>query len=139
MGMGSAAASALVVERDDLKELKLESFKTFEAHLIEANVDFDDVAIVRSGFREVDLNEDDQEELDVALELFEKFVKEFRIKYGLNIELDYHDQEDEGDRYDDLDGAFFCLDFHEVYTLTPQASVLNSIAPIERKAFTVWG
>lgn len=49
----------------------------------------------------------------------------FYDKHGLNLYYDYHDSESEGDRYDEVNGAYFELAFHEMYQLTPKGKQMK--------------
>lgn len=49
----------------------------------------------------------------------------FKKETGLQLYLNYHNSEEEGSRYDDVDGGFWAMDFHEVYKMTPEAEALS--------------
>lgn len=62
------------------------------------------------------LNDDDPMDLDTDRVAFKNLRKEwdkisskFKEVTGLEIFVEYHDSENEGSRYDDVDGMYFCV------------------------------
>ena len=60
---------------------------------------------------------------------------------GLNLEVDFHDVDNDGDRYDEVDGLFFSFDNFDLYEPTPQFKALQDKLGkdvVERKFYTVY-
>jgi hypothetical protein len=98
MGMGYGANSAYVVNEDKLKELNLLSYKKFTKTLkLEEEESGFDAQWWAQG-----------EELEEPLKSrWSALQKEFYEKTGLKLYVGYHDCNEEGDRYDEVDGLFF--------------------------------
>lgn len=62
---------------------------------------------------------------DEALALYEKIRSVFQKKTGIELLLGFHDQEEEGDRYDDISGAFWHLDFTDCFPASKQFTALR--------------
>lgn len=43
----------------------------------------------------------------------------FKEKTDVDLLVEYHSQEDEGDRYDEVDGLYFCISQEDLYQPTP--------------------
>ena len=54
---------------------------------------------------------------------------------GLILDIDFHDKEGDGDRYDEVDGVFFTVG--GMYGLTPAGKKFNDV--VTRKFYTTWG
>lgn len=74
------------------------------------------------------LNEDESKEI---FDLYQKFVEEFKKETKISIELQYHDKEVDGSRYDMVDGGFWELDFDDIFQYTPEAESLRKIVRFE--------
>lgn len=85
--------------------------------------------------REVACLEDDGWPLvAVALNVL---LDEFAVRTGLDLNLGYHDSRNDGDRYDDIDGIFWYLDFHSVWQKTKEAKKLGD--KIHRQFYVTFG
>ena len=141
MGMGYAANISEVIEVEEIKKLKLESFAKFEEALKESRVSLDVLASHLQFDSDITFEDDDIDEdrANKIVVLYESFVEEFKKKYKIGLHLNYHDQEDVGSRYDEVDGAFFELDFTDMYELTEAAKKLKQKVSFEMKAFVSYG
>ena len=110
--MGYGAGHADCVDQSFVKKQCPKEFKAFLKAIEDSgNFDFDCVARAASY---------DQVEEDCSKEILEAYVNlttAFEKKTGLSLYLGFHDKTEEGDRYDDVDGAYFWVD--KVFTLTP--------------------
>ena len=146
MGMGYGACNAIVVDTDKLKEMNLSSYYllmnalnkydvSFEEFARAISLDDDILVLDEAGDQEV-LCEDMTQDL---LELYKALGLEFEKETGLHIYLIYHNSADNGDRYDEIDGAVWGLDFHDVYKMTPEAEALKNRLPFETQWFVEYG
>jgi hypothetical protein len=118
MGMGYGAGFADVVEQGKVESTCRTEFENFKDVLEKNNLTIEDFAaqFVSSVNMDDDTAEECPEEVVVA---YKSIRTAFREATGLDVELEYHNKEDEGDRYDDVDGAYWSL--HGLYELTPAA------------------
>lgn len=155
MGMGYAPAFVVEIDKVDLEKTGLKSYKEFLNMVEESGMDFDQIAqIIEEVEREygIDGGTDspyieelcdnygirNDEYVDIA-KAFINFRDEFNQKYGLSINCGYHDVSERGDRYDDIDGGFFYLDFGEIYELSDKAKMLQKDVPFQISQFVVFG
>jgi hypothetical protein len=122
MGMGHSASFAEVIEQSFVKEICPETFQKFIDAIDEADKTLEEFARDDSNF---------------DFEPFQELLKDFKKKTKLDMYLAYHDQENSGDRYDEVDGVYWALDFSDVYEMTPAAKKLA--AKINRKFFVNFG
>lgn len=103
MGMGYSANFADVIDDEHVKELCPAEHKALMDALDEAGVDFDDFA------RQADCGDFDEEYKD-AETAYEALCEAFeKVTGGATLDLAHHDSENDGDRYDDADGAFWSV------------------------------
>ena len=69
----------------------------------------------------------------------EKFKLEFFEKTGIEVYLDYHDKENNGDIYDEVEGLYFELNFRDVYQMSEDAIDLSRRAGFGFKYFVHYG
>jgi hypothetical protein len=70
--------------------------------------------------------------------VFEALTSDFEKKTeGVELYLSFHDSEAEGSRYDDVNGAFWCLG--AIYQLTPQAKKLKKRVDFNEISYVQWG
>lgn len=114
MGMGHSACYGDVILTEKVKSTCPKEYAALEAVLMERNSTIDDFAAeIRFETPAVEL-----QKVYEAIQL--AFEKEYP---GLELNLNYHDQESDGDRYDDVDGAFW--EVSGLYTLTESAKKLG--------------
>ena len=82
--------------------------------------------------RQIDYDELENENVGKA---FDVLVKAFRKKTGLDLGIGFHDSENNGDRYDEIDGHYFFAD--GVYQLTKAGKKMQKY--VERKTFVTYG
>jgi hypothetical protein len=119
MGMGYSANFGCVVGYNDIRSICGEEFDLLEKLLEELDSNMEELA--RHMDWDMDLDELEQEGYDKLMIAFEEVLKKFKEATGLELILRCHDQSDNGDRYDDVDGAFFEVSFDEVFELTSKA------------------
>ena len=121
MGMGYAACHAQVIDEENLKkvdpEIK-ELFKLLEA-TIEDNENFDFNEFTRmcaycntleDMLKELNGQDDlPSDVVKVAWKIVDKITKAFKKKTKLDLYLDYHNSEEDGSRYDDVDGVIWIV------------------------------
>ena len=129
MSMGCAAASADVVKEDAIKKFCPKEFKAFQDVIDNTSCTMEDVA--RAG--QFDSIESDctKEIADAYGNLCEAFEK----KTGLKLFINYHDSDNEGDRYDDVSGLFWSVE--NMYQLSPAGKKMKKY--VEHKTFVQFG
>ncbi len=106
MGMGYGANNVMIVREKKMKEMQLPEYNKFmewfdDEDENEDELSFDEIA---SSLAYEDTIPDN------ILKLYIELQKAFESKVGLSLSLGYHDRDNAGDRYDDVDGGFWCLD-----------------------------
>lgn len=128
MGMGHAAGHADTIDNETLQKVCPEEYQVLLDELDKEDIDLDYFAEQIQA--ENDLNQD-------LLKVLDDLAATFKYETGLTICLQYHDQEN-GDRYDELEGAYWDLD--GVYTMTLQAKTfIKKFGPITRQSFVEYG
>lgn len=130
MGMGYAANFVETIEQNFVKETCPKEFQKFVNEF-----DKDENITLEEFARNASQDENDHD--TKAFKAFDKLTKAFKDKVGLDLYLGYHDQENDGDRYDDVNGVYWYLDFNEVYKLTPAAKKIAD--KISRQFFVNFG
>ena len=139
MGMGYGANFAEVIEQEDLEKLVPKEFNEFLNVCDEDDTSFDEVAerIQQDDFDNISVYYD-QISLSLIVKVQEKYLKlcaAFKRKTKLTLELNYHNSEDQGDRYDDVSGHYWSVD--GLYQLSPAGKKLSKI--VKRKFFVTYG
>lgn len=126
MGMGYAGGYADVIQDGTIKNKCPKEFQAFLDAIEKSGLKFDEVA------KESDYDEiEDKDVMKTYLALFHAFKK----KTGLDLGLAYHSSSDDGDRYDDVDGAYWYVD--GMYQLTKAGKKMKKY--VERKNFVTFG
>jgi len=115
MGMGYAGNFAVTIEEKDLAKQVPAEFKTFDNARKALGNMFEEFA------RQVSLDDVDKDEAGFAeMQLaYEILCEAFKAKAGIGLCLGFHNQDDEGDRYDDIGGVYWSLFFDHCFTYTP--------------------
>lgn len=140
MGVGYAANFILAVEKEKLEKFKsyqelLAGLKKYDVPLenFAQAIESDDVIYNNNNY---DLTKEEMQELDT---LYESFQNEFKQVTGVEINIGYHDPDNDGDRYDQVNGVFFGLDFGDMYELTPDGKKVQDTLGFEWKFFVTFG
>jgi hypothetical protein len=129
MGMGYGSCYADCVKQGFVKRTCPKEFKAFiKAIDDDKDVDFDFVAN-RLNFEPTD------EVPEPVLTVYGKLIEAFKKATGLDLRLSFHNSEDEGDRYDDINGAYWWV--NGVYQLTPAGEKYKK--HITRSNFVIFG
>jgi len=165
MGMGYGAGYADVVEESFIKKHSPSEFKAFMAAIERAHISLDEAAKAIEYDDQDLLCESIQNvwegrslltrEHQFYRESNEKEIKEFFLKglikeidkawtslrrsfnrkTGLSLDMGFHDKDNEGDRYDDINGYYFCVGNVWIRTRPGQKYARN----ISRKMFVTYG
>lgn len=129
MGMGYGANFADVIEEKDLKKLCPKEYKAFDQAIDDAETDLEGIAR--------DIMYESEDVLTPKIKkAFKALTTAFEKKTGgLKVGLGFHDVEESGDRYDDVNGAYFWVD--GMYQITPAGKKFSKI--IDRKFFVTFG
>jgi hypothetical protein len=104
-----------VIEEDKVKQVCEQEYRELEEVSKKYNLSMNELARAIRYHNEIDV-EGGSDEVFYA---YDQLLKKFKQETDLTLDLGYHDSNDSGDRYDELDGYFFAVNFSEVYELTP--------------------
>ena len=125
MGMGAGACYGWVISYDDLK-----SICPKEVYLVECDEKFEDWGEVSRGFEFNELP-------DSIKKSVEDLVGKFRINTDLTLGLGFYN-EDEGDRYDEVDSHEGCVFFVDgMVSLTPAGEKFKEV--VRERLWTQYG
>ena len=129
MSMGYGSAHADTVEQKFVKKTCPKEFKAFiKAIDDDGNADFDFVAN--------QCNFDPTDEVpEPILDAYVTLCKAFEAKTGLQLGLGFHNSDDEGSCYDDINGAYWWVG--NVYQMTPAGKKYEKF--ITRENFVQFG
>jgi hypothetical protein len=113
MGMGYGANFAEVVEQDFVQEQCPKAFRMFFTAL-----DKEEDETLQTFAIKVGQGEEDETGVWKA---YYALLRDFQKKTKLKLSIGYHDSKNDGDRYDDVNGVFWFLDFDSVYKRTSAA------------------
>ena len=138
MSMGHSAVFSVVIEEEDLEKLKLEELSLFYQAVEDAGTTVEDVATVVR-FEHYDIEDLLVDDPYPVADAYEKLREAFKARTGLELFLNYHNSDDDGDIYDDVSGCFWELSFSDVYMLTPEAEKLQETIPFDIQRYVVFG
>jgi len=107
MGMGYGANYADIIDNGVIAKTCPEELKALDKAIENAEYDFECFA------QEAQYGDFPDDMVEKA---FDILTTAFQKKTGLGLNIGFHDQHDEGDRYDQVNGAFWSVD--GVYELT---------------------
>ena len=102
--------------------------------------DYDELAITVSGedIRDIDMDSKPFKELKA---LWDKIAKKFKEETKIDLYINYHDANDDGDCYDEVDGLFF--NFYTSALYKPTKKYKDMMAKfgdiVERKFYVIYG
>lgn len=147
MGMGYGAVNVIHIENDELEKLNLETYKKFR--LVQGKLNLtdydlhvivDDYGIEYSEFIDLDVDDVDKEMIAInVLHYWDAFREEFKKETGVSIYLNYHDSEEYGSNYDDINGLHFTLEFSDLYEKTEANKKLSEKIDFDWKNYVIYG
>jgi hypothetical protein len=139
MGIGYAANLEIVIENDSLRKIVPKEYdkliKLLEVHnctieqlaMYECELDYLPECLDKDAYNEV-------------FAAYDELVFEFESKTKIKLYLKYHDSTRYGDRYDDVDGAFFALSWKDAVCFTKEAQELvENGSKIAFKGYVTFG
>ena len=129
MGMGYGANFAEVIEDEGLRKLCPKEFKAFMGA-----IDKSELEDLESFARKL-VYEDDEIDDESLVPLYDDLKKAFEKKTKLSLRLDFHCSEDDGDRYDEVNGYYWRV--KGMYQLTPAGKKIDKY--VSRKFFVTFG
>lgn len=122
MSINGIAGSADVFSEEKLKELCPKEYEDFTNRLLTFYEDDLELCIKNFvyGLKGEDALIEEEQEL---LDSFEKLQDVFLERTGLDLDLQYHDSDEFGDRYDDVNGPYW--EVGNVWVMTPAAEKLK--------------
>ena len=141
MSYGCSADYADVINNDDVEKLAIllakDEWKTLKLSIDELGISLSDVAKATQ-YNDDDIEELDEEQSKLIIDLLNKFADKIQEKCGIKIWLSYHSLDDNGDRYDDIDGLYWLVT--NGYIKSPQHEAVNKLGiTIEKKFFVTCG
>ncbi len=131
------AANAHTIEYKDFAKLGLLSYSDLNKQL--ANyMENNEMKTVTQALDDIAFRikiEDIEEEQQVVIDVLYGLFDEFKFKYQLDVELNYHDRESAGETTDDISGHFFELDFNQLYRPGVLAQQLMDKVDVDTKWF----
>ena len=122
MSSGYAANCAWTMSWENIKEIVPKEAKELEELISPHNISIDDICRAYTYEMFEDLCEEYEGDCDDFTDAIKIIVrsltKEFKKITHLDITLSYHDRENEGDIYDDIEGGYFVIDGVEELTLS---------------------
>ncbi len=130
MSNGYGAGCADVITSIDLKEICPKEYNAFMDALKTLNVSFDEYAQSKLYG---DIDSPAYENVNIKfVNLARKFKK---VTDGLELDIEYHNSEDNGDCYDEVSNGFFAV--YNMYQLTKAGKKIGN--KVERKYYVTWG
>lgn len=128
MGMGYAAAYADTIDEKHVKEFCPNELEAFLSIAKSCDIYLEEFA------RNAEFNDLGDTDKDVV-KAYEALCEAFKKKTGLELGFAFHSADDEGDRYDDVNGVYFYV--NGMYELTKAGKKMNKF--VERKTFVQFG
>jgi hypothetical protein len=129
MGMGYGANYADVIEDKDVQKLCPKEYKAFD-NAIDDNEGYDLEAIAR------EITFEGMESIAPKIKkAYIALTKAFNKKTGLELGIGFHDADESGDRYDEVNGAYWNVG--GVFTRTPAGKKYKAL--IDRKFYVTFG
>ena len=100
--------------------------------------DYDELAMTVSGEDIRDIDQDSKR----FKELRDKIAKKFKDETDIDLYINYHDANDDGDCYDDVDGLFFNFCHRDLYKPTKAYKAMMAKFGediVERKFYVIFG
>ena len=134
--MGYGSNYAYVIEEESIIKIVPKEYRQFQEILENLGQTMDTVASDLSiGGPISNVNADDIEKI---YESFKYLKEKFKEITEIGIDLMYHDKEN-GDRYDEVDGAFWILYWDDVVELTPNVKKLEQLCDFKVKQWVTFG
>ena len=133
---GYGANFAMVMDTEKVEALVAEPFAVFQETLDKYRLTFDSFAETYAMAYDYNIKAIiDGKEIDIeaarkeVTTAFRAVESEFKEKTGFSLNVEYHNQDENGANDDEVDGGFYFLLFDEVYQERPEATALNEIVP----------
>lgn len=117
MGMGYSAHHAIRMKTELIERLAPGEMARLKLLLSASNLTMRDFADYVC--ETWDFDEGDEAVMETALELYTEITIKVREETGLEPYLNVHNSASNGDRYDDVDGEYWEVDFSQIFTRTP--------------------
>jgi hypothetical protein len=129
--MGYGANFADVIEADTLKKICPKTYEAFVEALRTGEVELESFA--------QDIEHDAVDETSAMFKAYQELIDAFEKETDMSLGIGFHDADDQGDCYDEINGAFFWID--GMYSITPAGKKLKDRYGdgVERKFFVTFG
>jgi hypothetical protein len=131
MGMGYGANTVDTIEEKSVETMCPVEYNAFMQAIKDAGIEsVEEFAISIVGG-------DDGKDLETG-QTFASLCNKFKESTGLTVGIGYHDSEDDGSRYDEIEGYYWWV--YEVYEMTKEAKSFEELGhSITRKQFVTFG
>lgn len=137
MPSGFAPVFVITPTQEDIAKLNMVTYNTFLNELEKQQIELDTYGQYK--LEQVDKEEFEDGDVELVDAAYEAFQKEFHDEYKINIHVNHHNKSDDGDIYDGVEGAYFALEYLDVYELTDNAKKLKEVLPFDFAQFVVYG
>ena len=125
MGMGYAANQTFRLKDELIERIAAGEMTRLKLLLNAANLSMWNLADYME--ENMAFEEDDNKTLEVAVKIYREVIDKVLAETGVHVCLSVHNSASNGDRYDDVNGAFWeCTHHDELFTPTPAAQKLGS-------------
>lgn len=128
MGMGYMAAMVDVIDEKHVKKFCPKELEAFLSIAKGCDINIEEFA---SNAEFEDFDDTDKD----VVKAYEALCDAFKKKTGLELGLAFHNQHDDGDRYDEISGLFWYV--NGMYELTKAGKKMKKF--VERKTFVQYG
>jgi hypothetical protein len=126
MGMGYGACYADVIKAEDVWKLCPKEYEAFLDAVAKSDMSLDEFAIDHCVLIDIDPE---------VIDCWNALYKKFEEVTGLELDIYYHNSEDNGDRYDDVDGVFFAVE--GMYELSEAGKKMKD--KVQRQLYVTYG
>ena len=135
MGMGMAPASCWTINSENVKKIVSKEYNAFIKAVEASGESIESVAYLLATDYQLEIVTDEQAK--AIEETYLKLRKAFEKKTKLAIGIQFHDSNNDGDRYDDVDGVFWEL--NGVTKITPAGKKLLDKKMIRYSRWCMFG
>ena len=125
MGMGYGANFDVIIAEEDVKKICSREGAKLDSLINEYGSSWEDVAQASEYSNEIEGV--DEKGNNVIWDAIEVVLKAFKERTGIGLDFHYHDSDSHGDRYDEVNGVYYSLNWNDCYQITPQYKQLREI------------
>lgn len=140
MGMGTFACHDTIIDEKDILQLPTAGPALTTLRDLMSNYDMSDDIFAHAGCesdfaQEIAAYIDDDELQEEFIDTLQAVCDGFKADTELGLDVNYHDVDNDGDRYDEVDGIYWSVS--NVWQLTPAAEKMKD--KLQNVSFTKYG